>query len=73
MKAKLRRGLKPILSGLKRAAADLPVILPLAAGAIGIAVGAYLIYAPAGFIVGGCLCIALGLINLRGGEDGEHR
>ena len=43
--------------------------LTLAAGGVAVAVGAGLIYPPAGLIVGGALAMGLGLLALLGGED----
>lgn len=48
-------------------AANVPDIL-MASGACGVAYGAWLIYEPAGFIVGGLLLLAAGVLASRGGD-----
>lgn len=44
--------------------------LALLAGAAAVAVGAGMIYLPAGLIAGGVLCIIGAVLSLWGGEDG---
>lgn len=50
----------------------LPVIL-LIAGAAAIALGAWLIYRPAGYIVAGALLITAALLIIRGGADDDYK
>lgn len=47
--------------------ANVPDIL-MAAGASGVAYGAWLVYEPAGFIVGGLLLLAAGVLASKGGD-----
>ena len=57
---------------LKRASAVATALLPdalIAGGAAAVSYGAHLIYAPAGYIVGGLLSLVVGrLIAIKGGE-----
>ena len=61
--------MKKLMKNLARCAVD----LVLAAGAAAVAVGAGMIYLPAGWIVGGALVIAGAVINsFSGGGDEEQ-
>ena len=57
---------------LKRASAVATALLPdalIAFGAAAVSYGEHLIYPPAGYIVGGLLCLVAGrLIAIKGGE-----
>jgi len=63
----MKRFEKPIKAALAAGVAWLPDAL-MAVGGIGIAYGAGLVYAAAGYIVGGILLIAGGVLMARGGQ-----
>lgn len=50
---------------MKQLASLVPDLL-MVAGAVAISVGAWMIYAPAGYVVGGLLSLAAGVIMARG-------
>ncbi|MNT89796.1 hypothetical protein D3C72_2305890 [compost metagenome] len=63
----MKRFEKPIKAALAASVAWLPDAA-MAAGAGAIAYGAWLVYVPAGFIVGGMLTVTAGVLLARGGE-----
>lgn len=67
----MRRGSAGEESGMKRVRETLAQLLPhvlLLAGAAAVAVGAGMIYAPAGLIVGGILAMAGAVLGEPGGD-----
>lgn len=60
----LQRGAAEVRAALVRIAPDLLLV----GGATAISYGAWMIYPPAGFIVGGLLSISGGVLLIRGGQ-----
>lgn len=50
----------------------LPLLL-LTAGSAAVTAGAWMIFQPAGWIIGGAVLIAAAVLMIRGGDDNEHK